>query len=608
MKSDLVHLKPGAEGTETVQDLLLAKGYQIRADCGGKGVCGKCKIQVLSNSSDRAEHVDPGTGASLQDCDNGYVLACKTKVLSDLLVRIPEETWETADSSCKTDVEFTIPLKPVVDSFSVDSVKIGGARAKDVVSIMGNLPWGNHSDFSRRALADFSTCVRRNVPFTLVRHFQRGIVKVLPSIQHRSLGLAIDLGTTTLAVYLCDLKTGKLVVAKAAANPQRKHGEDVITRIEFASKDELNVKLLQTTVVDRINDLIKHCLSHAGADHSDIDEIVAVGNTTMQHLLCGLNPRSLGLAPYLPVTKKPLDFEAAEIGLDFNERTNLHVFPSISGFVGGDAVAGALAENLEDRSGVNLLVDIGTNGELVLSNNGRLWATSCATGPALEGAHIECGMRAVPGAIDSITFIPETRELQYSTIGAEKGALPVGICGSGIIDGIAALRAAGIILPNGRLNEALPGVTSDNSGLGRFYTIVPPERTASGRSVHITLNDIRQIQTAKAALAVGIKLLMRVAGVEKIDRLVLTGAFGAHFDWRNAVSIGMLPEAAVQGNIDITENAAGLGAAMALMNGDLRKKAADLAEKTTVIELAEHAEFQDEFIDALDFPPFPQNT
>jgi uncharacterized 2Fe-2S/4Fe-4S cluster protein (DUF4445 family) len=290
------------------------------------------------------------------------------------------------------------------------------------------------------------------------------------------------------------------------------------------------------------------------------------------------------------------------LGLDLNKGANVHFFPMISGFVGGDTMGVIVSEAPYKRDEISLIVDIGTNGEIILGNKKGLWVTSCATGPALEGAHIECGMRASSGAIQRLSIDPVFRHVDYDVVGGREKETPRGLCGSAIIDAAAEMLRAGIMLPNGRLKEGVPGVVVDEKGIGRKYVLVPDQNSRKGREICITLNDIRQIQLAKGALSTGIKLLMRRAKINHIDRMVLTGAFGARFDWRNAVAIGMLPDTKTFSRVEIVENAAGSGAVKALLDKKYRKVARDLLPFINYLELAKEKDFSTEFAMDMTFP------
>ena len=305
------------------------------------------------------------------------------------------------------------------------------------------------------------------------------------------------------------------------------------------------------------------------------------------------------MAPYEPASYFGENISAENLDLDLSSNTNVFVFPIVSGFVGGDTVGAVISEWPHERDEVSLIVDIGTNGELVLGNSDGLWATSCATGPALEGAHISCGMWASPGAIHKVVIDPDTYIPDYETLGGEN---PLGICGSGIVDAVAGMLRAGILLPTGRFKEGMPGVIVDDDGIGRSFTLVPKEETALGQPIEITLADIRQVQLAKAALLVGMKYLMNLAGITKVDRVVETGASGSIVDWESAVVMGMLPEWAKDADVHSVENAAGNGAMMALMDTKYRNEAKDLANKIQFIELADEPDFNSEFPNNMTFP------
>ncbi|MBU1342911.1 MAG: DUF4445 domain-containing protein [Proteobacteria bacterium] len=406
-------------------------------------------------------------------------------------------------------------------------------------------------------------------------------------------GFAFDIGTTTIAAYLCDLASGRVLTAKAMVNPQRQFGEDVISRIAAIGVDEKNLKLQQTLVAAAMNDLINTCLKTTGHGKADVDDITVVGNTTMEHILSGLNPKSLGVSPYLPVTRSSIQTWAPELGLDLLPETPVYIFPVISGFLGGDILSALLADRSWEKEETTLIIDIGTNGELMLSCPNGLWATSCATGPALEGAQISCGMRAAPGAISKVFFNPEAEnQILLETIENKK---PIGICGSGIIDALAAMRKACVTLENGTFNTEKPGVFCDEKGMGRKF-LLPKS------NIYITLKDVRQVQLAKAALFVGIEALLQKAGITTVDRTLLTGAFGAKFIWQNARDIGMLPHGICKGKIKSAQNLAGTGAIIALLDKDRRTEIEAIARKINFLDLSCEPDFTAKFSNATQFP------
>jgi len=595
------------ESGRSLLDLAADGGLPLRSDCGGKGRCGKCQVEVSP-----AEAFTPLTEAekgllSAEQIAAGRRLACQAQALTPATVNVPGEGLEGGDVEAKTGLKGAYPVQPTIRRVILPQADksqpqddyddlTGWLKARAGAAGL-ELPLGDPEPL--RSLSQPKALSRE---VTLVLHRDRGLTAALPGRRERSLGFALDLGTTTLAGYLCDLASGQILATAGEANPQRRYGEDVISRIAFANQEAAGLRTLNRLVIEAINDLIGRCLDRVGAERADVDEVSLVGNTTMEQIAVGFHPYSLGQAPYLPVRRRPGDFRAADLGLDLDPATNVHVFPVISGFVGGDTVGAILAVRPQESQEICLIVDIGTNGELVLGSREGLWATSCATGPALEGAHISCGMRAATGAIHRLDVDPASLEVSYEVLGDPESARPAGLCGSGIIDAVAALRRAGLILESGRLREGRPGVIIDEEGVGRRFVLVPAGR-AGGQEVALALADIRQVQLAKAALAVGISFLMRAAGVSRVDRLVLTGAFGARFDWRNAVTIGMLPQAAAGGRVEILENGAGLGAVLALLDRTRREEALTLVSQVRCLDLAAEPDFQIEYPLATAFPP-----
>ncbi|KIX11250.1 ASKHA domain-containing protein [Dethiosulfatarculus sandiegensis] len=583
-------------------ELLSKAGYTLRFDCGGLGVCGKCLVRISSREA--ASPPSPAEFKNLgpEKLGQGWRLACQVKVIKPLTVQIPRQTLTTREACGKTDLPDSYQTNPLVKRILLEPTPLT-AQAGSLWEAQGI----NRADQREKQLANLGAArqlagsLRPGENTTLVTHQKKGIVAAHKGKQPQSLGLALDLGTTTLAAYLLDFDTGKLLAASNSANPQASMGQDVISRIAYTRKHKKGLELLSRLVRDEINNLAKACLLKAKLDPGNIDEVLAVGNSTMQQIFCGLDPYGLGQAPYLPFTQKPQDFCAHEVGLNLSPGINVHIFPVVSGFIGGDTLAAAIACDLDKQKETTLLVDIGTNGELVLCRQGRLWAASCATGPTLEGAHLSCGMRAVKGAIHRFSLDPSTLIPRYQVIGGESGALPSGICGSGVIDVVAALLKAGVVKQNGRLDESKPKVEIDEKGIGQSFTLVRSEDSGTGRDICLTLKDLRQIQLSKAALAAGIKLLLSRAGISQVSRLILTGAFGAHFDWQSARAIGMIPCQA--GKIEAMVNAAGSGAAQALLDQDKRREAALLANKIEVLNLAGDPDFQLTFAEEIGFPP-----
>ena len=595
---------------ETVAEAARAIGRPLRSECGGKGKCGKCKITGFPPECLSPIRDDERGALTPDELGSGLRLGCKAMIIGPGVILIPPEFLDEGHAFGKTQFQFNYPADPMVKRIVVPPRPLSNEEVSRSFDMAGKIAsrvrdaTGRGVLFTNNALRELSHPSLSTGALTLVSQAQKGVTTVIHGTHRRSLGIAIDIGTTTLAVYLCDLGSGDILACDAIANPQRVYGEDVISRIAYADEYEDGAERLHGILVRAINLVIERLLGRVGVVREEVDEMVAVGNTTMETLFAGFHPHSLGVAPYLPVIREPLDFSASELGIHLNPGTNVHLFPTISGFIGGDTVGAILSERPHERSEVSLIIDIGTNGELVIGNRNGLWATSCATGPAFEGAHTSHGMRAAPGAIHRVEVDPSTLEVSYQVLGDDLNPdiKPRGICGSGIIDALASMRRAGLILTSGRMPEEFECIECDQNGIGRKFVIATAEKTAFGREIAVTLQDIRQSQAAKAALLTGIKLLVKKAGLDRIDRIVLTGAFGARFDWRNAVDIGMLPKILPGTRVEIVENAAGAGAIRALLDKKSRKEALDLAQTVCFLELAELPEFQAEFLSAMIFP------
>ncbi len=581
----------------------------IRADCGGKGLCGKCLVIADPSCNLSALSESESDILSPEEIKKSFRLACQARVQGDLTVTIPEQMTDSREARGKTGLKGKYPVDPMVERIVLRKGELPEPRhgvQMDLASWMAQratMAAGHDvciEDLG--ALRQLSLPAATDGEITLVNHEKKGVTAVLSGKRPKSLGLAVDMGTTTLAAYLCDLHNGEILSSAASVNPQRRYGEDVISRIAMADQREDGLRVLNQLIIDGINYLLKRCVEEVGASPEDIDEVTLVGNTTMERIFIGFHPHGLGVSPYLPVLSSPRDLRAEEVGLELNPGTNVYLFPVISGFVGGDTIGAIIADAPFLREGICLIVDIGTNGELVLGNRDGLWTTSCATGPAFEGAQISCGMRAVSGAIHQVDVDPSTGSPLCSVLGDGDSIAPLGICGSGLIDAIAVMREIGVLLENGRLKEGMEGVISDETGIGREYVLVPAEKSGTGKNISIMLKDVRQFQLAKSALYVGIELLMKHSGVETVERIVLTGAFGTKFNWKNAVDIGMLPPEAVKGEVLSLDNLAGVGAIMVLLDKKQRDEAARLASMTRFIELAMDPEFNTRFPEATVFP------
>jgi uncharacterized 2Fe-2S/4Fe-4S cluster protein (DUF4445 family)/acyl-coenzyme A synthetase/AMP-(fatty) acid ligase len=606
IKFEPAGLRVPLDESKTLQALGADHGIDIRADCGGQGFCGKCRVLVSprENFSPLSDsELDVLTPAQLTD---GARLACQARATDAGTVTIPDTLKESAETRGKTGISGTYPVDPMTRRLTVAgcSPELNKDNTPeslvDWLSTQVGAPAAARADAaSLRHLGRYRHSLK---DFTLVVHEETGIRRIIEGKQPESLGFAVDLGTTSVAGYLCDLKSGALLAADACVNPQRRFGEDVISRICRANEQDEHLHQLQRLAAEGINFLMTRCLEKVAASAASIDEVAVCGNTTMQQIFAEMPPRGLGVFPYFPLTLTLPLLSAGELGLVTDPAVPVFLMPVVSGFVGGDTMAAILADRPHERDEITLIVDIGTNGEVVLGNREGLWVTSCATGPALEGAQISCGMRAVSGAIHRMWVEAADRRVAYEVLGNEGHNRPMGICGSGIIDAIASLRRTGAILPNGRLNEKAAGVTADANGIGQFYTIADDAHSATGNAVAVTLKDVRQIQLAKGALATGIEFLMRKAGIDAIDRTILTGAFGARFNWQNALAIGMLPPAVAKSQVTPKDNLAGVGVVMALLDKGLRSEARELCRRIRFLELASEKDYALAFAKATGFP------
>lgn len=420
-------------------------------------------------------------------------------------------------------------------------------------------------------------------------------------------GLAVDLGTTTIAVYLCDLIAGKIEGSISVNNPQSMFGDDVISRIGFAAEKPEHVTRLQKMAVKAIEWGVTAVCRSTHIDPAHIDTAVVSGNSTMIHLFAGVNPSSIGFSPYVPFFIEDKKFQAGSVGFSFNPSADIFTLPLISGFLGSDILAAALATDLDKAEEGTVLMDIGTNGEVMLRSQNGLSAASCATGPAFEGATIRHGIHAVSGAIDAVKIDRQNGRVACSVIHHDPEAVcrPSGICGSGVVSAIAELYRAGLVLGNGRLNRhsGSPLIRYDKTGLLEFE-LVPAGQSQTGQAITLTQKDIRAVQLAKGAMLAGMRMLCAEAGLTGPRRLWVAGAFGSFIDKKAALTIGMFPDLPEE-RITLVGNGAGAGAVLALFNPALRDKARQAARSVKVLDLASRPEFQKVFLSSLSFPQLP---
>jgi uncharacterized 2Fe-2S/4Fe-4S cluster protein (DUF4445 family) len=406
-----------------------------------------------------------------------------------------------------------------------------------------------------------------------------------------SYGIAVDLGTTTIAVYLCNMPQGKVVSSLAVKNPQAVYGDDIMSRIGVIGQRQKNLGKLQNLVVKSIEWGITELLSAFGNGKNSISRMMVVGNPTMIHILAGVDPQSIGISPYEPAFYDAKHFHSKQLGFGING-VSIQTLPQVSGFIGGDILAAALAVEFEKQPDGTLLIDLGTNGELLLKNKEQHFATSCATGPAFEGASLSCGMQAIPGAIKSIEIDTDQNIVRYSIINPQQSSItkPSGICGAGVINSVAQFCEKQIIAPGGAFRSGESG-----------YILVPENKDYGQPGVYISQKDIRSVQLGKSALISGIEFLLKEAGLDKPQKIIIAGAFGSHLNKLDLIRLGMIPKIDLE-KIEMAGNSAGTGAIMTLCNAQYLDRAEQMAKKIETVDLACNVDFQEVFIRNLNFP------
>ncbi|MGD0884624.1 MAG: ASKHA domain-containing protein [Thermodesulfovibrionales bacterium] len=612
------------EGT-TILDASRRLGVGIEAVCGEQLVCGKCRVKVMegsfpkegiTSSMSHLTELDEKEMKVLKrkDSEEHIRLACSTRILGDVLVFIPDASRTGKQVVSKAAGKIKVKIKPAVRKYYVElplpSLDDPLGDFERIENALGETYGLKKLMIDYRTLQKLPDVVRKGdwkVTATVWQNSE--IIRVEPGKVETNIGLAVDIGTTTVAGYLTDLNTGEVLVTESMMNPQVRYGEDVMSRITYCMmNEETGLKELQETIIEGLNTIAKQAAHKAGYSPHDISEMTLVGNTAMHHILLGINPEYMGVAPFTPALHKSVDVKADRFGIEILPAGNIHVLPIEAGFVGADNVGCLIADAPYKRKEMTLLIDIGTNGELVFGNKERLISCSCATGPALEGAQIEFGMRAAPGAIERVTIDPKTLEATYKVIGnsrwsdGEANMQAKGICGSAIIDVIAEMFKAGILRKNGQINMDLtsPRLRKGAKGLTE-YVLAWKHETSIDQDIVVNQKDVRAIQLAKGALYSGCLIMMRKLGVKEFDRLAIAGAFGSHIDKMEAMVIGMFPDCDLK-KVKYIGNAAGDGARIALLNVDKRKEANDIARKVKYIELALEEDFNDRFGEAMQFP------
>ena len=586
----------GRRGACAGDQSLLESARKLNVDlvsiCGGIGNCERCKIQIISGQVTKPT-LEEEASLSKSELEQGYRLACQAYPLSDVKLHVPPESLTAPQRTQVEGLEVDVPPEPVV--LGVDahlSVPTLNSPVPDDASLWDALSVGR-SGSPTQGTIDY--LVQQSLSQTLrdlnwdVRVAMRGNeVVALGEPGTKWLGLAVDIGTTKIAGYLLDLESGKTLASKGMMNPQISYGEDFISRIVAASKSTESAIKLQSLVVDALSQLAADLCAEINASSAEIVEGVVVGNTAIHHLFLRLPVKQLGLAPYIPAVRSPVDIKAREIGLQIAPGAYVHLLPNVAAYVGADHVAMLLATRIAESDKTTLAIDIGTNTEICLKNGSRMTSVSCASGPAFEGAHIKFGMRAAPGAIEHVRLSQDRLEIQ--TIA---GAAPVGICGSGLLDVVAQLRLNNILDRSGKMG-AHPFVRVHN-GTTEF---IIAERGGQ-EAITVTQKDVRELQLAKTAIRLGIQALVAAEGIteDDIEQILIAGAFGTFIEVQSAITIGMLPALPLERFRQIG-NAAGTGARLALISKSQRVRAQQIALQDGYIELASVPNFNRKFAEA----------
>ncbi len=601
-------------------------GVDVDSVCGGRALCGRCQVLVMEGDfpkhgvSSRAQNLSPLSAAEQgysqrRPLAAGHRLSCSAQIQGDLVIDVPPGSQVHRQVVRKAADKRPITLDPIVH---LHYVEVRQPDMHDPAGDLQRLLEALHREWEfgplrcdLGVLQSLQAALRKGEwKVTVAVHAGSRLIGVWPGFHDQVYGLAVDVGSTTIAAHLCNLETGEAAASSGTMNPQIRFGEDLMSRVSYSMMHPGGAQQMTEAVRGALNMLAAEVAREAKISLSDILEVTVVGNPIMHHLLLGIDPVELGGAPFALATDSPLGLRASELGLTLHPGARLYTLPCIAGHVGADAAGMILAERPDLSDKLTLLVDVGTNAEIVLGNRQRLLACSSPTGPAFEGAQISGGQRAAPGAIERVRIDRATLEAKFKVIGSDLWSNQpgfeeavaatgvTGICGSGIIEVIAEMYLAGIISQDGVIDGALAA---------RSDRIVPTERTFAyivhrgAVPLQITQNDVRAIQLAKAALHAGVRLLMDHLGVDQVDRIRLAGAFGSHIDVKYAMVLGMIPDCDLF-NVSSAGNAAGDGARIALLDKGSRKTIEELVRRVEKIETAIEPKFQAHFVAAMGIP------
>ncbi len=588
---------------------LRENGFAINSPCNGNGTCGKCRVKILSpNFAGATENEIKLLG--IEAIENGYRLACRIFIESDFEISLEDE-----DLPAKILTEGIQRSVDVIPLVSKESVKLAKPDLSDQNSDLERLDKWTHVEAPAglALLRSLPAVLRKdNYNVTLIKDVsdqsadRSRIIGVEPGDTTGALyGAAVDIGTTTIASYLVDLRSGKRLCVNSLLNPQKIYGADVISRIKHTMDSAEGLEQLHGQIVNAINASVSVMCSQARISPDNIYAITLVGNTTMLHLLLKVDPRYIASAPFTPAFTATVKLRAQELGISINPDGLVCILPTVSAYIGADTVGAVMSTGMHTQADTSLLIDIGTNGEIVLGNRDRLYACSSAAGPAFEGANIRNGMGSIAGAISTVSL---KQGLGCTTIGNMR---PIGICGTGVVDALAQLLEVGIVDETGRIDmewkPKVPGQAALAERLSavdgmKAFIICDKEETPICREIAITQKDIRELQNAKAAISAGINVLVKKAGISfnDIKTVYLAGGFGSYINIESALRIGLIPSA-LEGKIQTVGNAAGQGAIETLINSDSLKTAEEISRRIKYIELSASKDFNDYYVECMMF-------
>ncbi|MBI5565061.1 MAG: DUF4445 domain-containing protein [Chloroflexi bacterium] len=591
-----VQVKPGTD----LLDAARQAGIGLASVCGGEGTCGRCRVVIMSGSVTPPVDADRRYLSQLE-ISSGQRLACRCQIYSDVKVHVPKASLVTDQRLQVSGVSRQMQIEAAVHAYEIEVPEptLYDLRS-DLDRIIDALETthGQRKWFAEPAVVRTLSPLARRANWRLTVYARNNEIVGFEAPGRKPIGFAVDLGTTKIAGYLVDLETGEELAANGIMNPQIGYGEDVISRMVHATRNDDGSSELARVVREGLNNLIVALAFQAGVAQEQIAEACIVGNTAMTHLLLDLPVHQLSVSPFVAATSTALDVKAREIDLDVAAGAYVHVLPCIGGFVGADHVAMILGSDLDRKPYVAVGVDIGTNTEIALlrPDEKTLTSASCASGPAFEGAHIRDGMRAATGAIEAVKITDAG--VQIKTIG---DAPPVGVCGSGIVDAIAEMYRSGVINNRGRINREAPGVRKNEHGWE--FVLASAEISGTGREIVITQADVNEIQLAKGAISSGLETLMVATHTapEDVEEVIVAGAFGSYLDLNSALAIGLLPRLPNAKYVQVG-NAAGVGAKMALLSLKERQRAQQIMKRTGYIELTTQDGFNSRFAMSMLFP------